>query len=479
MNALLHEVPEKLGVSSRVLAELYEELEKNCLPLHSMIIMRHGKIATSGYWYPFTKEMNHIVYSTSKSITALAAGLCIEEGRFTLDDKLIDFFPDLITGPIHEFTGMRTVRHLLTMTDGQLGDPNNSIDRTYCDWFKSYLNSIPRVKPGTLYGYSNSATIALCAIIQRVTGMTMMEYLQPRLFDPMGISGIYCEEQMGINTGSRGIHCKTEDLAKIGQMMLQKGKWNGGQIVPEHWVEEATRKQAEVTNFSITTDGNPGYGYQWWLYRDGAIGTKGNGGQNIIYYPEYDLVWAFTANLEDNFGTHQEFMHMAWPFILRSLSDSALPDDPESYARLKDKERTLEFSIPNGLLSRSPAEDFFNGKKYIVARNEAQVNDFIIHKTDRGLKFSFSMYKERREWEFEAGFNEWIPQRIDVTDDDGWVRYLWRNENIMECIILLKNKLGSYRLVFYCDGAEMSLDFYSVGWRDFERFQSACMAYHW
>lgn len=479
MNKLVHEIPEKLGISSRILVELYEELEKNCMPIHSMIIMRHGKIATSGYWYPYREDLNHIIYSTSKSITALAVGLCIEEGLFTLDDKLVDFFPDLITGPIHEFTGMRTVRHLLTMTDGQLGDPNKSIDRTYDDWFKAYLNSIPRVKPGTLYGYSNNATIGLSAIIQRVTGMTMMEYLQPRLFDPLGIVGIYCEEQMGINTGSRGIHCKTEDMAKIGQLILQKGKWNGKQIIPEHWIEEATKKQVEVTNCNLVSDGNPGYGYQWWMYREGAIGTKGNGGQNIIIFPEHDLVFVTTANFEDCYGAHSELTHMALPFVLRSLSDEVLPEDPESYDRLIEKERNLEFSIPKGLSSRSHSEDYFNGKKYTVAKNEAQINDFIINKTYKGLEFSFSIGKDRTLWKFEAGFNEWLPQYISITDDDGWVRYLWRNENIMECIILLKNNLGSYRLVFYCEGNDMCLDFYPIGWRDFKRFYVSCMAYHW
>ena len=479
MSELIRTVPEKVGVSSRVLVEMYEELKKNALPIHSMILMRHGKIVTNGYWYPYRKDMNHIIYSTSKSITALAVGLCIEEGRFGLEDRLVDFFPELITGPVHEFTGMRTIRHLLTMTDGQLGDPNHSIDRDYCDWFKAYLNSIPRVRPGTLYGYNNAATIGLCAVIQKVTGMTMMEYLQPRLFDPLGIHDIYCEEQMGINTGSRGIHCKTEDLAKIGQLMLQKGRWEGRQIIPEWWVAACTANHVPVTNFSIVTDDNPGYGYQWWLYRDGAIGTKGNGGQNVIYYPKYDIVWAMTANMEDCYGSHPELVHTLWPYILRSVTEDVPEEDPESYEKLLEIEKGLQFAVPEGLPGRGSQEEYLSGKKYIMARNTAQFNDFVITQTGKGLEFAFSFGEDREVWRFEAGLNHWLGvQPLTITNDAGWAKYTWLNENVLQCIVLLKEQLGSYRLFFYFDKDEASLDFFPIGWRDFKRFYVAGMAYH-
>lgn len=478
MTVLVREVPEKIGMSSKVLLEMYEELEENFLPIHSLIIMRHGKIATSGYWYPYTKDMNHIIYSTSKSITALAVGFCIEEGRFTIDDRIIDFFPELITGPVTEYGRMRTVRHLLTMTDGQLGDPNKSLDRDYCDWLKSYLNAPPRVKPGTLYGYNNAATIALAALVQRVTGMTMMEYLQPRLFEPLGIHGIYCEQHRGIDAGSRGIHCKTEDLAKIGQLMLQKGQWEGKQIISARWVEEATKKHVEVTNFSIATDGNRGYGYQWWLFRDGFVGTQGNGGNNVFYNPKYDLVFAYTANMEDIYGHHPGLTHVLWPYICRSMTEAGEPD-PEAYAALQEKESKLEFALPKGMDTRSPQEDYFSGKKYTVAPNEAQINDFVITKTPGGLEFVFSMYEDQALWKFEAGFNQFIPQYISVTDDEGWAKYIWRNEHVLELNILLKEKLGSYRFIFYCDNNEMSFDFFSIGWRDFKRITAQGMAvYH-
>ena len=217
MSGIERATPESLGIPSENLIRFYRELSINTLPLHHFILMRHGKIATVGSWYPYDKDMNHMVYSTSKTITALAVGWCIEEGRFSLDDHIVDFFPELITGPLHEFNKARTVRDLLTMRGGETGDAT-SIDRSYPDWLKTYLNTPPRVKPGTLYGYDNSATHALTALVQKVSGQMLIDYLRPRLFDPLGIDGtVYWEEQMGINTGSRGFHCKIEDLAKIAQ----------------------------------------------------------------------------------------------------------------------------------------------------------------------------------------------------------------------------------------------------------------------
>lgn len=481
MGELQRVTPESVGIPSENLIRFYKELEINTLPLHHFILMRHGKVVTLGSWYPYHRSMNHMVYSTSKTITALAVGLCIEEGRFTLDDHIVDFFPELITGPLHEFNKMRTVRDLLTMRGGETGDAT-SIDRSYPDWLKTYLNTPPRVKPGTLYGYDNSATHALSALIQKVTGQMLIDYLRPRLFDPLGIDDtVYWEDQMGINTGSRGFHCKIEDLAKIAQMILQKGQWEGKQIIPAKWLEEATANHAEVTHFTSRIDGNPGYGYKFWLYRDGSYGSKGNGGQNFIVYPKYDVVWAFLANLEDSFGRHAEFMHMAWPILFQNISDEPLPENPDAYNELLEIERNLEIPMPAGIPGRSPKEDHVNGRTYVVAKNSAQVHTIRFDKTERGLKFTFSMGADRHNWEFEAYHDGWKFQGLPISKDQGWAKYVWRNENILECVVLLKEVLGSYRMIFYVnDDNSVCIDIYPIGWRDMNRsLELFGMGYCW
>lgn len=480
MSELIRTIPENEGVSSKVLLEMYEQIKKLELPVDALIMMRNGKVVTEGYWHPYSKEMNHIIYSVSKSITALAIGFLIDEGKLHLDDKFVSFFPELVTGPLHEYSASRTIENLLSMRDGLAGDPNNTIDRGYCDWLKSYVNATPWVKPGTLFGYSSAGTIGLCAVVEKVSGMRMMEYLEPRLFKPLGIENIYCEEHMGTETGSRGIHCKAQDLAKIGQMMLDGGKYNGQQVVPEFWVKACTTMHSEVGSFSGPTDGVHGYGYQWWQWRDGGWGCKGVGGQYIAFWPDTNVVLVTLANMEDQAGSPTEMASIVIPYIQRSVvADNKIEDDGEAYQQLLEAEKKLEHFVPRCLDHKSTQEELIVNKRYDAARNIIQLNDFVINKTEKGLKFDLSFGVDRTHWIFEAGWNSWLEQRITFTDDDGWARYVWRNENLLEVIIPLKEKLGCYYLNFYCDNNEISLDFYPVGWRDFNRnIKFTGMAYH-
>jgi len=477
MSELSRVSPESLGISSENFEKFYQELAINKLPIHNFIFMRHGKVATLGSWYPYTKEMNHIMYSTSKSLTSLAIGFCMEDGLLSLDDKIVSFFPELITGPLHEFNQMRTIRNLLMMAGGETGDAT-SIDRSYPNWLKTYLNTPPRVKPGTLYGYDSAGTHTLSAVVQKVTGIKMVDYLQDKLFKPLNIEHVYWEEQMGINTGSRGFHCKIEDIVKIALLIHQKGMWEGRRLISEKWLEEAIKKQIEVTNFTSFVDGNPGYGYQFWRYRDGSYGSKGHGGQMFIIYPRYDVIWAFQANLEDQFGRLSEFIHIAWNVLFENISESPLPENPAAYHRLLQAEKNLQFPLPEEMEDRSRKEDWINGNKYVITKNEAQIHDLIINKTGKGLEFTFTLGADSHTWQFEAYNQEWNDQYISVTDDQGWARYLWRNENLLECVILLKEKLGSYRIIIYVDDDNsIGIDMYPVGWRDFNRIKVFGMGY--
>lgn len=469
--------PESLGIPSENFIEFYKQLSINKLPLHNFIFLRHGKIASRGSWHPYSHEMNHIMYSTSKTVTCLAVGLCVDEGLLNIKQRIVEFFPEFITGPLHPFNEMRTVKHLLTMQGGETGDAS-SIDRSYPNWLKTYLNSPPRVKPGTLYGYDNAGTHTLAAIVQKVTGMKMIDYLNEKLFSYMGIQGVYWEEQMGINTGSRGFHCKIEDIAKIALMIHQKGVWQDRRLISQEWLEEAICNHVEVTHFTSYVDGNPGYGYQFWRYRDGSYGSKGHGGQMFIIYPKYDAIWAFQANLEDSFGELTELMHMAWPILFCNLSDEPLTENPVALKQLRNTEQSLHIPMPDGLEGRCKKEIELCDKKYVVTKNSAQIHDMTVLGTKRGLKFLFTMGLRDEVWAVEAWHDGWKKQAITITNDTGWARYIWRNDHVLECVILLKEKLGSYRLILYVDDdGSVSIDLYPVGWRDFNRISLFGMAY--
>lgn len=471
--------PESLGISSSVLVGFYQELKKNKMPLHNFILMRHGKIATLASWAPYTQDIKHIMYSTSKTITALAVGFCIDEGYFELDDRVVDFFPEKIVGPLHAFNKMRTIRHLLTMTGGESG-ATQSIDRSYPDWLKSYLNTPPRLKPGTLFGYDNLTTHTLGALVQKVTGMKLFDYLRIKLFEPLGIESAFWQEQMGINTASRGFHASIIDIAKIGQFILQKGQWEGEQLISREWIEQATKKQVEVTNFG-NIDGNLGYGYQFWMYRDGAFGSYGVGGQHFIVIPKYDVVWAFTGNLFDEHGNGSaQFLHFAWPFLLNSISETSLSENPTAYHALLDIENSLSFPFPSTIdLSVLKKQELID-HVYSISKNSAQINSLSIKQSENGVEYIFNYGVEQKQWIIDASYNSWHPQSISITNDDGWARCGWRTERILECVVLLKEQLGSYYLVVnFESNNEIALEIYSLGWiRDYRKIECYAMGYH-
>jgi len=425
-------------------------------------------------------NLNHMMYSTSKSVTSLAIGLCIEEGLLGLDDCIVDFFPELITGPLHEFNRIRTVRNLLCMQSGETGD-TTAIDRSYPNWLKSFLNTPPRTRPGALFGYDSGATHALSALVERVSGQKLIDYLRPRLFDPLGIDDtIYWEQQMGITVGSRGLHMKTRDMLKIGQMMLQDGMWNGKQIISKEYLRDAVTNHNEVAHTSNLIQGNIGYGYQFWNYRDGAYGTRAIGGQNIVVYPKEDVVFGFTANCTDGFGSPGEVIHMIWSLLFDHISDKPLKENPAAYQELLNIEAGLDFPIPHGLPTRSKTEERLHGKKYIVAKNSAQIHDITFLKTETGLRLEYTMCEDERKWKIDACFGDWQLQPITVTNDEGWARYVWRNENFLEVIVLIKEQLGMYRLAFSVgEDNSICIDMYPVGWRDFNRsIELFAMGYH-
>lgn len=472
--------PESLGISSRSLVKMYEEIDKNKMPLHQFIVMRHGKVATVGCKRPFTKEAKHMMYSTSKTVTSLAIGLCIEEGQINLDDKIVDFFPEKITGPLHEYNEMRTIEHLLTMTGGEEGT-TESINRNYPDWVKTYLNTKPRVKPGTLFGYDNSATHVLSAIIQKVSGVKLIDYITPRLLEPLGIEGAYWEEQMGVNTASRGFHASIEDIAKIAQLVLQKGQWEGKQIISKQWIETSTSKHVEVTNFG-NIDGNPGYGYKFWLYRDGSFGSNGVGGQHFIVYPKYDIVWAFTGNFFDYYGNgSSEFMHMVWPLLIESIkSNESLAEDEEAFEQLIKIENKLELPLPNHIKENHIKEYLIVDKTFVLASNDAQFHTIRIEELLDGLKFDFMHGANNDHFEIFAKQQHWTDQYVSITKAHGWSNYVWRSEDMMELVIHLKEHVGSYRIIMmFNDDDSVSLEIISLGWiRDYKQLSLYCMGYY-
>ena len=328
--AFVRATPESQGISSDLFAALLRELDASKdTEMHHFMALRHGKVICECNFAPYPKGMWHITHSMCKSITGMAIGMLIEEEKLKLDENIYDIFPDHINAFSKIFRPVITVENLLTMTSGITFNESGIVSGN--DWLGSFLNASVNGKPGTEFQYNSLNTYVLSAIVTKRTGETLNEYLTPRLFGPLGITKYYWETcPKGITKGGWGLFLCAEDMAKLGQLYLQRGKWNGQQLVSEYWIEISTARHLKTQNDTY------GYGYQLWMeQRPGSFEYNGMLGQNVIIYPDMDMV------LVTNAGNKEMFQDCIMLNIIRKYFPvnyhpaDVLPENPLSYSLLK------------------------------------------------------------------------------------------------------------------------------------------------
>lgn len=328
--AFVRATPESQGISSDLFAALLRELDASKdTEMHHFMALRHGKVICECNFAPYPKGMWHITHSMCKSITGMAIGMLIEEEKLKLDENIYDIFSDHINAFSKIFRPVITVENLLTMTSGVTFNESGIVSGN--DWLGSFLNASVNGKPGTEFQYNSLNTYVLSAIVTKRTGETLTEYLTPRLFGPLGITKYYWETcPKGITKGGWGLFLCAEDMAKLGQLYLQRGKWNGQQLVSEYWIEISTARHLKTQNDTY------GYGYQLWMeQRPGSFEYNGMLGQNVIIYPDMDMV------LVTNAGNKEMFQDCIMLNIIRKYFPvnyhpaDVLPESPLSYGLLK------------------------------------------------------------------------------------------------------------------------------------------------
>jgi len=290
--------PEQQGIASADLLAFVDAADKEVDAMNSFMLVRHGHVVAEGWWAPYDRDTPHMLYSLSKSFTSTAVGFAVAEGKLNLDDQVIKFFPD--EAPVDPPVNLREmrVRDLLRMNTGnqieapiRVNDPTKQIDT----WVKTFLTHSVPFKPGTHFLYNSPATYMLSAIVQKVTGMTVLEYLRPRLFQPLGFKDpTWVSSPQGITAGAYGLSVRTEEIARFGELYLHKGMWNGKQLIPETWVTQATSMQTS-TGSAPFSDWDQGYGYQFWRSRHNSFRGDGAFGQFCMVIPELDAVVAVFA----------------------------------------------------------------------------------------------------------------------------------------------------------------------------------------
>jgi CubicO group peptidase (beta-lactamase class C family) len=404
--------PEAEGIPSSAVLDFIQAVEEHTHPLDAVqgfMLLRHGNVAAEGWWAPYAPHYAHSLYSLSKSFTSTAIGLAVNEGRLTVDDPVLKFFPDDVPpNPGSNLKSMR-VRHLLSMNTGHKEDTTRAVFLSGEEnWARVFLSLPVDHQPGTWFVYNTAATYMLSAIITQLTGESLLDYLRPRLFDPLGIENPAWEvDPRGINIGGSGLHIKTEDIARFGQMYLQKGMWQGRRIVPEGWIAEATKATSDNSNTQTNPDWTMGYGYQFWRCRHNAYRGDGAFGQYCIILPEQDAVLTMISGVQDM----QVVLDKVWEHLLPAMQPEALPADPHAYSQLCDKLATLSLPLATGG-DASPHAEKWSGKTYQLESNHLDLDSVAIQFGEQTN--TLILCNQRGEHRIQMGHSTWLKGFTDM-----------------------------------------------------------------
>lgn len=407
-------IPEAEGVSSQGIIDFLDAAEKSQHEFHSFMFLRHGKVIAEGWWNPYAPELKHAMYSLSKSFTSTAIGLAVNEKLLTVNDKVISFFPKEQPDSVRPFLAEMRIKDLLTMSAGLAPDPTFTITANDTNWVKAFLAKPVVNEPGTKFLYNSMASYMLSAIVQKVTGHNELDYLTPRLFQPLGIQGTDWEvDPRNINTGGWGLRIKTEDMAKFGQLYLQKGKWNGKQLLPQAWVEEATtakiRQAPDLAQAAKdTNDWLQGYGYQFWRCRNNAFRGDGAYGQYIIVMPDQDAVIAITSETSNMQGE----LNLVWKYLLPAIQTEKLPENTTVSANLKQRLASLALPLPSND-GDSPLVPEISGKTFTFGPNSRHIESMVF-RFDTG-QCQLTLNIDQVDYALSFGAGKWVAGETSKT----------------------------------------------------------------
>ena len=450
--------PESQGVPSEAILKFIDGCEKtfdagDLGAMHGFVIVRHGKVIAEGSWKPFdTLNETHMLYSHSKSFTSSAIGLLADRGKIDLDERIVDIFSNEVPAKVSENLAQLRVRDLLTMNVGK----KDHLLRDGGDWVKEFLSKDFFRKPGTGFKYDSDATYMLAAIVEKKSGMKMMDYLQQNMFDQIGITKAWTTySPQGIPCGGWGMNMTTRELARFGQLYLNRGDWDGKRVLSSDWVSLATTRQTwsgwqnvGVKALGEGTDWEQGYGFQFWRCRHGAYRADGAGGQYTVVIPEKDMVVSAHAGL----GDFPKELDLIWDNLLPVLKDAPLAENPSAQKKLADRLAKLAIK---------PVE-------FARARKWTTPFEFSLRENSRGFKSVrfdpkdgggciCTLVTRAGEQKFPAGTGEWQEGsiRIDTENYEGLGAYIGEHKTMASCGFVT----GGFHLKAYLTGTTGYLEF--------------------
>lgn len=354
--------PECVGIPSRAILRFLETIDRERTCMHGVLLVRNGQVAAEGYWAPYSAASMHRMYSVSKSFVSLAIGLMSDEGLLNLDDPITKYLPDKLPQSVPPWIARSTIRDLAMMATAHSGTTYSFNDE---DWAWTFFNTPPSHPPGTIFAYDTSATVVLNTIVERLSAMPFLEYMRPKLLEPMGCSSeSWCiQTPDGTSWGGSGVICPLRDMAKLAFLCMNGGRWGDQQLISEQYISAATAKQIDN---SLT--GEVGYGYQIWREMANGFGFRGMASQLAMCFPDQDFLFACIANTLGGGGTGAGISQPMWEELYASLADGPLPEDAEGHALLQEKIGQLEI-LPQDGEPTSPVAESVNGVWYEMREN--------------------------------------------------------------------------------------------------------------
>ena len=399
-----YDTPEALGIPSGALKKFLDRLEEIDF-VHGLVVMRHGKVALEGMRRPYTYDLPHQLFSVSKSFTSAAIGMARREGLLKLTDKLVDFFPEYAKNA-HPRMAKTRLSDLLSMQSGFAAcTARRMFDSPDGNWVKCYLSLVPDGEPGTFFTYNSGGTYMLGAVLHKLTGQTLREYLTPRLFEPLEIvPGIWECCPRGLNCGGWGLYLKLRDLAKFAQLLLDGGVYDGHELIPTDYLAEATQAHAD-NSMNQKPDWKLGYGWQFWRSTYGYR-CDGASGQYAVVVPEFDLT-PTTLSATPNM---QRILTAFWEEVIPALSTAPLPEDRAAQAELR---QTLDrLAMPGASGDEAPRR---MRKRFEFAPNAGGIVSCAVDAEAEECALTFQFANGATE-QLRAGFGKFAYSNLKLTD---------------------------------------------------------------
>lgn len=449
--------PESIGIPSEAILKFIKQLETNEVNIHSFLMAHDNKIFAEAYWKPFNKNFQHRMYSAGKSFTSIAIGLLQEEGKLKITDRICSYFPEKLPKEgVHEYIEKITIKDMLTMRTAHSKTTYKQENNK--DWVGSFFRVKPTHYPGTIFSYDTSATLVLSALVEKLSGKSLIEYLREKVLDKIDFSkeAKFLPDPMGVSQGGSGLICTMMDLAKFTYVCMNNGVYDGKQLIPKDYLNQATMKQVD-TFIQPVIDEQQGYGFQFWKSRHNGFTLYGMGGQLSVCLPKYKIMFVTTADTQGSptglQNIYDAFWQNIYPYIKTSFG--SVIESSKCTEQLSDKINNLSLQPVKGEVTSSYANQI-NGKKYILESNSMNLKFFKI--TFKELEGLIEYENSNGKFKIPFSFGKLTQFQEESLEIPMLISAAWKSDNILYLQVnLIGELLGCIRVNFSFNNKHVTL----------------------